>query len=113
MTSPAPSIAIVRSRRAAIARYPVCHQSSNGTPARYAAWWKECQIIEESSTASLDGTVKLWHAATGHERASLKGSLGTIWSVAFAPDCRMLATGGEEGSVKLVDIAKGIARAAQ
>ena len=43
------------------------------------------------ATASWDGTVRLWHVATGQELLVLKGATGMpVWCVAFAPDSSSL-----------------------
>jgi WD40 repeat protein/predicted Ser/Thr protein kinase len=44
------------------------------------------------ATASVDGTVKLWDAATGEELFTLRHA-EAVWSLAFSPDGRHLATG--------------------
>ncbi|HVK12318.1 MAG TPA: WD40 repeat domain-containing protein [Gemmataceae bacterium] len=45
------------------------------------------------ATASWDGTVKLWHAATGEELLTFRRQVGVIWSVAFAPNGHYMAVG--------------------
>jgi RNA polymerase sigma factor (sigma-70 family) len=47
------------------------------------------------------GEVKLWDLATGKERASLAGHRDRIWSVAFTPDDKTLATASWDRTVKL------------
>lgn len=50
------------------------------------------------ATASWDGTVRLWHVASGLQLMTLKGSFGLNWSVAFSPDGNKLAfSSGTEG----------------
>jgi WD40 repeat protein len=53
------------------------------------------------------GEIKLWDAATGQERASLKGHKDFVHSVAYSPDGATLASGGHDGAVKLWDVATG------
>ncbi len=43
------------------------------------------------ATAGWDGTVKLWHVATGQEMLAFRVP-GVCWCVAFSPDGRKLAT---------------------
>jgi eukaryotic-like serine/threonine-protein kinase len=46
------------------------------------------------ATASWDGTVRLWHVATGSELITLKGhTKGVMFCVAFSPDGRQLVGG--------------------
>ncbi|HEV3262499.1 MAG TPA: hypothetical protein VG013_36945, partial [Gemmataceae bacterium] len=47
-----------------------------------------------ATTGADDGAVRLWDAATGKLRMSLKAHKGGVYSVAFSPDGRLLATGG-------------------
>ena len=44
------------------------------------------------ASASADGTVKVWDAATGQETLTLKGHTGEVNSVAFSPDGKRLAS---------------------
>ena len=47
------------------------------------------------ATASHDGTVRLWDANTGAERACLDWGIGKVDCVAFSPDGMTIAAGGE------------------
>ena len=59
------------------------------------------------ATGSGDGTVRIWDAATGRERAALTGHAGPVRAVAVAPDGSWLATGGDDGTVRIWDVATG------
>jgi RNA polymerase sigma factor (sigma-70 family) len=61
-----------------------------------------------ATTGNL-GTVRLWDVASGKVRAVLRLGTGPSdrpWALAFAPDDRTLAVGGDE-EIKLWDVAKG------
>jgi WD40 repeat protein len=57
------------------------------------------------ATAGADGAVRLWDAATGRERAVLRGPGLLALAVAFAPDGRSLAAGGVAQEVWMWDVA--------
>ena len=52
-------------------------------------------------------SVKLWDAANGQELKTFSGHTDQIWSVAFSPDSKRLASGSHDKSVKVWDIANG------
>lgn len=61
-----------------------------------------------SEAGSDDAVVKIWEAATGHLRRTLRIRDGELaWSVAFAPDGRRLAAGDAKGNIELWDIGPG------
>jgi WD40 repeat protein len=57
------------------------------------------------------GEVKVWDAQTGHELLTLKGHTVFVWSVAFSPDGKRLASAacwvGMLGEVKVWDVRTG------
>ncbi len=59
------------------------------------------------ASASLDCTVKIWDAATGHEILTLKRHTNHVTGVAFSPDGRRIASASDDGTVKVWDAATG------
>ena len=59
------------------------------------------------ATGSEDGTAKVWDAADGRERLTLRGHVGRVYSVSWSPDGTRLATGSEDGTAKVWDAAGG------
>jgi WD40 repeat protein/serine/threonine protein kinase len=54
------------------------------------------------ATGSIDETVKVWTAATGHEDLTLRGHRASSTSLAWGPGGR-LASGGSDGSMRVWD----------
>jgi WD domain, G-beta repeat/KAP family P-loop domain len=63
------------------------------------------------ASGGSDGSVRVWDARTGEQRAQLTGHTGTVLSVAFSPDGAALASGGSDGSVRVWDARTGEQRA--
>jgi WD40 repeat protein len=49
----------------------------------------------------VDGTTRLWDAATGVEQLTLTGYTGQVSGLAFSPDGTRLATGDTDGIVRV------------
>ena len=58
-----------------------------------------------------DGTVRIWDAATGEQRATLTGHTSVVRRWRSHPDGTWLATGGDDGTVRIWDAATGEQRA--
>ena len=51
--------------------------------------------------------MRLWDSETGTLLKTLAGHQGTVWSVAFHPDGRRLASGGKDETIRLWEIETG------
>jgi WD40 repeat protein len=52
-------------------------------------------------TASGDATAKLWNADNGGNQRTFGGAADFLFAVAASPDGKLVATGGEEGVVRI------------
>jgi hypothetical protein len=58
-------------------------------------------------SASTDGSVRLWDAASGELVRVLAGHTGGVRSAGFSPDGSLVVSAGDDGSVRLWDAASG------
>ena len=59
------------------------------------------------ASASDDGTVRLWNAATGRLERTLQGHRQSVASVAYSPDGRRVASAGADGTVRVWGVDAG------
>src|SRR5262249_35372710 len=63
------------------------------------------------ASGGADRCVRLWDPATGKEKAVLRGHAGTVLSLAFSPDGKVLASGSADRTARLWEAATGKERA--
>jgi WD40 repeat protein/serine/threonine protein kinase len=82
-----------------------------GTPApKHSSWeWVEnAKRLNDFDAQTEDPTARVWDAATGMLKLTLRGHTYRILSVAFSPDGRRIATSSLDHSAKVWDASTGI-----
>jgi WD40 repeat protein/serine/threonine protein kinase len=59
------------------------------------------------ASASADGTIRIWNAATSAEMVCCTGHTGCVYCVAYSPDGDRLASASEDATVRIWDAASG------
>jgi len=77
----------------------------SGSAARYNRDLK--RFLSASGELKKPGEVKVWDVGTGQETLNLKGHTGYVWSVAFSPDGKRLASASTDETVKVWDTGTG------
>ena len=58
------------------------------------------------ATAGKDGVIRVWDAATGKERLTLRGHTKLVRTVAFSPAGDRLLTASDDGTAGVWDVSK-------
>jgi len=75
---------------------------NHGGHAECVTYHPQGDIIYTRASTAAGGTLRAWHVATGRELRSVKPDWGTL-SLAVRPDGRLLAVGGIDGNIHLLD----------
>jgi WD40 repeat protein/DNA-binding SARP family transcriptional activator len=65
---------------------------------------------ESIATAGLDGSVRVFEAATGRERFSILGTGGHVYSLDWSPNAARLVAGKSDGTARVWQLSEGGAR---
>ena len=60
-----------------------------------------------AASSGLDGYIKLWSLASGEQLRSIDGGPVDVWTLAFSPDSKSLASGSHNGKINLFSVEDG------
>jgi WD40 repeat protein/serine/threonine protein kinase len=76
------------------------------TPGSTVAFSPDSQLLATAAgPEDLDNVIHLWDAQTGKARGVLTGHKQLIWSLAFSPDGKTLASASDDGTLRLWNVA--------
>jgi WD40 repeat protein len=79
-----------------------CERLPGAVPA--LAWSRDGNLI---AAGCASGEARVFNAADGKRRATLKAGEGAIFVIAFDPEAKRVATGGYDGKVRVFDSNSG------
>ena len=111
-----------RERRSRLGARPWVHeytrprdsQAMVRTLSGHADMVNACAISPDGTwiaSASHDGTLKVWDAATGVATATLVGHTDRVWGCAISPDGAWIVSASEDRTLRIWDAATGVERA--
>jgi WD40 repeat protein len=87
---------------------------AHGAPVWSVAWSPDGKrIVSGTASAGLDGpvtsnnSVKVWDASTGQTLFTYTGHAGQVYALAWSPDGKEIASGGDDNTVRIWDAATG------
>jgi WD40 repeat protein len=72
----------------------------------HSSYVNSCDVSPDGAriaSASSDGSIKIWHAASGNEMQALRGHSGPVEGCSFDPDGLRVISGARNGEVKMWD----------
>jgi len=60
-----------------------------------------------AASSSLDSHIRLWDLVSGNQIQSIDAGPVDAWTIAFSPDSKLVATGGQTGKINLYNTENG------